>query len=134
MHTQPDPPQPMGPAGMVLAIVLLLGCGVLLFAGLVLATGDPYHDKRFPEFLLLCLIFVVWGLGFGFVAIRMLVARKAKVASGKTVGIILVTPFYIYYVLLATKGELLEASLGILVLTMGCIFYVLYNRRRRRAG
>ena len=134
MHSHPDLPQRKGLVGTILAILLLLGSFVGLLAGLVLAMGDPYHDKRFPEFLLLCLIFVVWGLGFGYVAIRMLITRKAKPVSGKTVGIILVTPLFIYFVLLATKGELLEAFLGILVLAIGCIFYVYNNRRGRRAG
>ena len=105
MHSRPDMPQRMGSTGTVLAILLLLGSFIGLLAGLVLAMGDPYHDKRFPELLLLCLILVVWGLGFGYVAIRMLITRKAKPVPSKTVGIILVTPFFVYFVLLATRAS-----------------------------
>lgn len=133
MHSHPGLPQRISLAKTILAIVLLLGSFVALLAGLVLAMGDPYHDKRFPGLLLLCLIFVIWGLGFGYVAIRMLIARNAKPVSGETVGIILVTPGFIYFALLATKGELLKAFLGILILAAGCIFYVYNKRRVRRA-
>jgi len=104
MHSHPDIPRRIGLAGTFLAILLLLGSIVALFAGAVLAMGDPYHDKRFPEFLLLCLIFLVWGVGFGYVAIRMLITKRAKSVSSKTVGIILVTPFFLYFALLATKA------------------------------
>ena len=83
---------------------------------------------------MLCLIFVIWGLGFGYVAIRVLITRNAKSVSGETVGIILVTPGFICFVLLATKGELLEAFLEMVILAAGCIFYVYRKRRGRRAG
>lgn len=133
MHSHPDLPRRIGLRGKILAILLLLGSIVSLLAGLSLVVGDPYHDKRLPFLLLFCLVFLVWGLGFGYVASRMLITQRANPVSGMTIGLILVTPYFIYFALLVTKGELLDGILGIVVLTIGCIFYVYNNRPGTRS-
>lgn len=114
----------MGFAGLLLVVSL-----AVLAMGVSLALGNPYQEMRFPELLLLCLICLGWGIGFAYVALRLLLVRRAGAVSKDVVVGILIGPFFVYFLLLGTRGQLLESALGLLAAVLATLIYYHSSRK-----
>lgn len=119
----------MTPLRKGLAGLLLVLSVAVLAMGVALALENPYQETRFPELLLLCLIFLVWGSGFAFLALRLLLARRAGAVTRDAVVGILIGPFFVYFLLLGAKGQLLESVLGLLA--AGLVTLIYYHSSRK---
>lgn len=114
----------MGLAGLLLAASL-----AALVTGVVLALENPYQENRFPELLLLCLLFLGWGAGFAYISLRLLVFRDSGRVTRDTVVGVLIGPFFVYFLLLGTKGQLLECALGLLAAVLATLIYYHASRK-----
>ncbi|MDX1432024.1 MAG: hypothetical protein R3286_06200 [Gammaproteobacteria bacterium] len=117
-------PLRMGFAGLLLIVSL-----AAFAMGVLLALGNPYAEMRFPELLLLCLICLGWGMGFAFVALRLVLVRRARAVSNDLVVGILIGPFFVYFLLLGTRGQLLECVLGLLAAVLATLIYYHSSRK-----
>lgn len=124
----------MRPLRTVLAGLLLVVSLAVFSMGVVFALGNPYQETRFPELLLLCLVLLGWGIGFAYVALRLVLLRSGGAVSKDTVVGVLIGPFFIYFLLLGTKGQILECVLGLLAATLATLIYYHSSRKHEQRG
>lgn len=118
----------------VLAGLLFVVSLATFFMGVVLALGNPYQETRFPELLLLCLGLLGWGIGFAYVALRLVLMRHPGAVSKDTVVGVLIGPFFVYFLLLGTKGQILECLLGLLAAALATLIYYHSSRKPENRG
>ena len=119
----------MTPLRIGLTALLLVASLATLVMGVMLALGNPYQETRFPELLLLCLILLGWGIGFAYVALRLMFDRRPGAVTKDTVVGVLIGPFFVYFLLLGTKGQFLECGLGLLAVVLVTLIYYHSSRK-----